>query len=142
MTDTTGEPGHLAPTGPEPQLRDLVRVRFVLEEHQEHPGVVIGILRRPRIHEGDRYRVRYRDGITAWHWRDELAVRDFTTHREIVQTDLAAIRTILDHAITAAQEHDLLHRALSDVFDTLTATATTYLGGNLDTPAPAAAPAD
>lgn len=65
-----------------------------------------------------------------------------TAQAEIVRTDLAAVRTILDHAITAAQEHDLLHRALSDVFDALTATANTYLDGPLDTLTPAAAPTD
>ncbi|GAA3346581.1 hypothetical protein GCM10020358_58110 [Amorphoplanes nipponensis] len=142
MTDTTAEPGAFTPTGPEPRLRDLVRVRFVLEDHQEHPGVVIDILRRPSIPHGDRYRVRFRDGITDWHFRDELTVVPFTAQAEIVRTDLGAIRTIFDHAITAARDHDLLHHALGEVFDALTAAANTYLGGPVDTLSPAATPAD
>lgn len=142
MTDTTTEPGTSAPVGPQPRLRDLVRVRFVLEDHQEHPGVVIDILRRPSIPNGDRYRVRFCDGVTDWHWRDELTVVPFTTQAEIVRTDLAAIRTIFDHAITAARDHDLLHHALGEVFDALTATANTYLGGDLDAMTPAATPID
>jgi hypothetical protein len=142
MTDTTAEPGPFAPVGPEPQLRDLVRVRFVLEDHQEHPGVIIDILRRPSIPNGDRYRVRFRDGITDWHFRDELTVVPFTAQAETVRTDLAAIRTLFDHAITAARGHDLLHHALGEVFDALTATANTYLGGCVDSLTPGAAPSD
>jgi hypothetical protein len=142
MTDSTAEPGALAPVGPEPRLRDLVRVRFVLEDHQERPGVIIDILRRPSIPNGDRYRVRFRDNVTDWHWRDELTVVPFTPQTAIVRNDLAAIRTLFDHAITAARDHDLLHHALGEVFDALTATANTYLGGDLDALTPTAAPND
>ncbi|GIE93905.1 hypothetical protein [Paractinoplanes rishiriensis] len=137
MTDTTAEPSAFAPVGPEPRLRDLVRARFVLQDHQEHPGVIIDILRRPSIPNGNRYRVRFRDGITDWHFRDELTVVPFTAQAEIIRTDLAAIRTIFDHAITAARDHYLLHHALGEVFDALTATANTYLDGHLDTLTPA-----
>ena len=152
MTDTTGEPGTaesgslvppgLAPVGPEPRLRDLVRVRFVLADHQEHPGVIIDILRRPSIPDGDRYRVRFRDNVTDWHWRDELTVVPFTPQTAIVRNDLAAIRTLFDHAITAARDHDLLHHALGEAFDQLTATANTYLDGPIDTLTPATTPTD
>jgi len=142
MTDTTTEPRPFASLGPQPRLRDLVRIRTIVEDHQNHPGVVIDILRRSSIPSGDRYRVRFRDGITDWYWRDELTVVPFTAQAEIVRTDLTAIRTIFDHAITAARDHDPLHHALGEVFDALTATANTYLGGNLDTLTPATAPAD
>ncbi|BCJ51797.1 hypothetical protein Asp14428_32720 [Actinoplanes sp. NBRC 14428] len=141
MTDTTTAPSAPAPEDPEPQLRDLVRVRAVLADHENHPGFVIDIL-RPSFPSGDRYRVRFRDGITDWYWRDELTVVPFTAQAEIVRTDLSAIRAIFDHALTAARDHDPLHHALGEVFDALTSTARTYLGGNLDTLTPTAAPTD
>jgi hypothetical protein len=143
MTDTTTTaPGTHTPDGPEPRLRDLVRVRAVLADYENHPGFVIDILRRPSIPSGDRYRVRFRDGITDWYWLDELTVVPFTAQAEMVRTDFAAIRTIFDHAITVARDHDPLYRSLSEVFDALTATANTYLGGPVDALAPAATPAD
>jgi hypothetical protein len=125
-----------------PQLLDLVRARNVLEPHREHPGVVIDILQQPRIKDGEKYRVRFRGGITEWFWRDELTVLPWAAERDKVHTDLAAIRTIVHHAITVTEgRHDLLHLQLGELFDTVTAIASTYLGSRLGTLAPTA-PAD
>jgi len=112
-----------------PALLDVVRARHVLEPHRSHPGVVIDIFRQPRMKDGDRYRVEFRGGITEWFWRDQLTVQPWTDERDIVLTDLAAVRTILHHAITTAEGHDVLHTKLGEIFDALTATATSYLGG-------------
>ncbi len=131
-----------APTPAAPTLLDVVTTRHGNEPYQSHPGVVIDIFRQSRITDGDRYRVEFRGGITEWFWRDELTVRPWAAERDIVHTDLAAVRTILHHAITSAEGHDVLHTKLGELFDTLTTTANTYLGANLDTLTPAAASAD
>lgn len=127
-----------APTPAAPTLLDVVSARHVIEPYQSHPGVVIDIFRQSRTTDGDRYRVEFRGGITEWFWRDELTVRAWDDERGIVFTDLAAVRTILHHAITTAEGHDVLHAKLGELFDTLSSTASTYL----DTLTPAAAPAD
>ncbi len=137
MTSTDPAPAPAAPT-----LLDVVSTRHSLEAAHSHPGVVIDIFRQSRITDGDRYRVEFRGGITEWFWRDELTVHPWADERDIVRTDLLAVRTILHHAITTAEQHDVLHTKLGEIFDALSATANTYLGGNLDTLTPAAAPAD
>lgn len=119
-----------------PRIFDVVRTRHVLEPHRQHPGVVIDVFPQPRIKDGDRYRVEFRGGITEWFWRDELIVVAWSAERETVLTDLAAIRTILHHAIVVAEGHDVLHTKLGELFDAVTATASAYLGGSLDTLAP------
>jgi len=121
-----------------PALLDVVRARHVLEPHRSHLGVVIDIFRQSRMKDGDRYRVEFRGGITGWFWRDELIVQPWTDERDIVLTDLAAVRTILHHAITTAEGHDVLHTKLGEIFDALTAIASSYLGGPLDTLTPVA----
>lgn len=137
MTSTTPA----TPYPATPSLLDLVSTRHVLDGHHRHPGVVIDILRQPHITDGDKYRVEFRGGITEWFWRDEITVRPWDDERAIVFTDLAAVRTILAHAITTAEGHDVLHAKLGELFDALTSTASTYLGVNLDTLTPTAAPA-
>lgn len=139
MTSTDPSP---APTPATPNLLDVVSVRHVLDGHHRHPGVVIDIFRQPHITDGDKYRVEFRSGVTEWYWRDEITVRPWDDERAIVFTDLAAVRAILAHAITTAEGHDVLHAKLGELFDALTNTASTYLGANLDTLTPAAAPAD
>jgi hypothetical protein len=135
MTSTDPAP---APTPAAPTLLDVVSTRHVLEPCQSHPGVVIDIFRQAHIKDGDRYRVEFRGGITQWFWRDELTVKPWTAERDIVHTDLSAVRTILHHAITTAEGHDVLHTKLGEIFDALAATASTYLGSTLDPPNPAA----
>lgn len=137
---TSTDPADTA-TPAAPTLLDVVRTRHVLEPQHSHPGVVIDIFRQPRMKDGDRYRVEFRGGITEWFWRDDLTVQPGAAERAIVHTDLAAVRTILHHAITTAEGHDVLHAKLGEVFDALTAAANSYLGGSLDALAPAAAPA-
>jgi hypothetical protein len=134
MTSTDLAP---APTPAAPRLLDVVRARHLLEPHRQHPGVVIDVFPQPRITDGDRYRVKFRGGITEWFWRDELTVIPWTAERDTVLIDLAAIRTIAHHAITVAEGHDVLHTKLSELFDTVTAIASAYLGGSLDTLTPA-----
>jgi len=142
--DTTTPPGAAAPADAAaqaaPVLLDVVRARHVLEPHRSHPGVVIDIFRQAHMNDGDRYRVEFRGGITEWFWRDQLTVQPWAAERDIVLTDLAAVRTILHHAITTAEGHDVLHSKLGDIFDALTATATSYLGGPVDTLTPATTP--
>ena len=135
---STDEPDAATPAAP--AVLDVVRARHILEPHRSHPGVVIDIFRHPRMKDGDRYRVEFRGGITEWFWRDELIVQPWTDERDIVLTDLAAVRTILHHAITTTEGHDVLHTKLGEIFDALTATASSYLGGPLDTLTPAATP--
>jgi hypothetical protein len=118
MTSTDPAPASVPAA---PALLDVVSARHVLESAHIRSGVVIDIFRQSRITDGDQYRVEFRGGITEWFWRDELTVHPWADERDIVRTDLPAVRTVLHHAIT---------------------TASTYLGGTLDTPAPAAAPAD
>ncbi|WP_067510586.1 hypothetical protein [Actinoplanes sp. TFC3] len=132
MTSTEPPP---APTPAAPDLLDVVSV------HHRHPGVVIDIFQQPHITDGDKYRVEFRSGITEWFWRDEITVRPWDAERDIVFTDFTAVRTILHHATTTAEGHHVMHAKLGELFDTLTTTANTYLGANLDT-LPAAAPAD
>src|SRR5882724_9822879 len=123
MTSTDPAP---APTPAAPRLLDVVRARHLLESHRQHPGVVIDVFPQPRITDGDRYRVEFRGGITEWFWRDELTVIPWTAERDTVLIDLAAIRTIAQHAITVAEGHDVLHTKLGELFDTVTAIASTY----------------
>jgi hypothetical protein len=134
MTSTTRADG--APPQPAPTLLDVVSTRHLIEPHHSRTGVVIDIFRQPRMLDGDRYRVEFRGGITEWHWRDELTVQPWTGERDIVLTDLIAVRTILHHAISTAERHDVLHIKLGELFDALTATVTTYLGVSPDNPPP------
>ena len=138
---TSPDPADAA-TSAVPALLDVVRTSHVFEPHHSHPGVVIDIFRQSRIKHGDRYRVEFRGGITEWFWRDEITVQPWAAERDIVHTDLTAVRTILHHAITTAEGHDVLHVKLGELFDLLTATANTYLGGTLDVLSPVAAPTD
>jgi hypothetical protein len=120
-----------------PRIFDVVRARRQ-EPHRQHPGVVIDVFPQPRISNGDYYRVEFQGGITEWFWRDELTVIPWTAERNTVRIDLAAIRTILHHAIVVADGHDVLYTKLGELFDTVTATASAYLGGSLDTLIPTA----
>lgn len=136
---TSTDPADAA-TPAAPALHDVVRARHILEPHRRRPGVVIDIFQQPRIKNGDQYRVEFRGGITEWLYGDWLIVQPWAAERDIVLTDLAAVRTILHHAITTAEGHDVLHTKLSEIFDALTATAITYLGGPLDVAVETATP--
>lgn len=116
---------------PLPQLRDVVTIDYGLEPYEQRPGVVIDIYPQPHIETGDRYRVEYRDGTTAWYWADEITVDGSPFDQQDVIAALTAARTSLFQAIRDTERHDVLHDKLSAVFDSLTAIARTYLDTDL-----------
>ncbi|MET7821265.1 hypothetical protein [Micromonospora zamorensis] len=122
------------PPADAPVLHDLVTIRHGLEPYEQRSGVIIDIYRQPHMVHGDRFRVEFRDGTTDWYWTDELTLEPFTEQRRHVIAHLGATRITLFQALSAAADHDVFHAKLSDIFDTLTATAARYLGVGLDGP--------
>lgn len=139
MTDTETARSYSLPA---PSLLDVVLVRQVTDPAHTRAGVVIYTFRQPHIVNGDRYRVEFRGGVTEWFWADELIVRPSVDHRDMVRAEVGMVRAMLHDAMTTAEGHDVLHIKLGEIFDALTITAATYLGGFLDDPDPAAAVPD
>jgi hypothetical protein len=115
-----------------PRLHDVVTSNPKIEPYEQRPGVVTSIYRQPHIKQGDRYRVEYRDGNTAWYWADALTVETDAFNRADIIADLTGVRLLLFQAITNAGRHDVFNAKISRVYDQLTSIARTYLGTDLD----------
>ena len=131
-TDTAG-------TDRPPRLHDIVTSRAGLEPYEQRPGVVTDIY---GLDYGDRYRVEYRDGSTAWYFADEITVDTAPFNLADVIRDLALVRVLLYRVISSTERHDVLSTKLSAVFDQVTALGRNYLGIDLHNTGGVYRPAD